>query len=79
MYLISTLNIFYRNSSEGSTKTTSSSLDTVPQSPSSDDCSFFTPIPSHLYPCPALNCPKYLESDELVSHLTEMHNPIICR
>ena len=40
----------------------------------SDDSPFFTPIPSHLHPCPALNCPKYLESEDILPHLMEIHN-----
>ena len=46
----------------------------MPLSANSDEGPFFTPIPKHLYPCPALNCPKYLESDDILPHLMEIHN-----
>ena len=46
----------------------------MPLSANSDEGPFFTPIPKHLYPCPALNCPKYLELDDILPHLMEIHN-----
>ena len=46
----------------------------MPLSANSDDGPFFTPIPNHLHPCPALNCPKYLESEDILPHLMEIHN-----